>query len=143
MTATDFPEGGLGKKPRWKLESRSRVSRGDRPQAGTVVEIGKIVVGASTDYVKEQDVSVDDEKLLEVGVLRPKESISDVCLRIELMRKQQNEIMGVLDKREEIFTDIPGKTSIIEHKVHLIDNRPVITITFGYIKPKFKLCKIT
>ena len=31
----------------------------------------------------------------------------------------------VLRKHEEIFTDIPDKTSIIEHRVHLIDNRPI------------------
>ena len=66
-----------------------------------------------------------DEKLLELGVLRPKESISDVCLGVELSREQQNEIMRVLGKREEIFTDIPGKTSIIEHRVHLVDDRPI------------------
>ena len=33
--------------------------------------------------------------------------------------------MGVLGKREEIFTDIPGKTSTIEHMVHLIDDCPI------------------
>ena len=30
---------------------------------------------------------------------------------------QQDEVMG---KLEDIFTDIPGKTSILEHMVHLI-----------------------
>ena len=54
---------------------------GAKPQAAAVGGIGNVVVGASMDYVKEQeDVSVDDEKLLEFRVLRPKESISDVCL---------------------------------------------------------------
>ena len=100
--------------------------QGGKPQAAAVSGIGKKVVGASADYVKEQeDVSVDDEKLLELGVLRSKESISDVCLGVELSREQQNEIMWVLGKREEIFTYIPGKTSIIEHRVHLIKDRPI------------------
>ena len=100
--------------------------QGGKPQAAAVSGIGKKVVGARADYVKEQeDVSVDDEKLLELGVLRSKESISDVCLGVELSREQQNEIMWVLGKREEIFTDIPGKTSIIEHRVHLIKDRPI------------------
>ena len=62
---------------------------------------------------------------MQLGVLRPKESISDICLGVELSGKQQNEIMGVLGKREKIFTDIAGKTSIIEHRVHLIDDYPI------------------
>ena len=33
--------------------------------------------------------------------------------------------MGVLDKRVGIFTDIPGKTSLIEHMVHLVDDRSI------------------
>ena len=33
--------------------------------------------------------------------------------------------MGVLGKREELFTDIPGKISIIKHRVHLNNNRPI------------------
>ena len=90
-----------------------------RPQAAAVGGIGKIVVGANVDYVKEQEnVSVDDEKLLELGVLRQKENITDVCQGVELSREQLNEIMGFLGKREEIFSDIPGKTSIIEHRMH-------------------------
>ena len=56
-------------------------------QEAAVDTIAKIVVGSSADYVKEQgDVSVKDEKIFKVGVLRPKESINDVCLRVELSR---------------------------------------------------------
>ena len=61
--------------------------------------------------------------MLELGVLRPKESISVVYLRVKLSREQQNEIMAVLGKREKLFTDVPGETSIVDHKVHLIDDR--------------------
>ena len=81
---------------------------------------------ASSDYVNEQeDVSADDEKLLEIGVLQPKENINDVCLRVELSREQQNKIVEVLSTREELFTDIPVKTSIVKHRVHLVDDRPI------------------
>ena len=84
------------------------------------------MIGVSADYVKEQeDVSVDDDKLLELGVLQPKENISDVCLGVGLSREHQHEIMGVLGKREKIFSDIPGKTSITEHSVHFVDYRPI------------------
>ena len=33
--------------------------------------------------------------------------------------------MGFLGKREEIFTDILDNTSILEHKVLLVDDRPI------------------
>ena len=99
--------------------------QGAKPQAVAVGGVSKIFVGTSADYVKEQDVSEDDEKLLEIRVMQPKESIRDVCLGVELSREQQNEIMGVLGKRGKIFTDIPGKTSTIEHRVHLVDDRPI------------------
>ena len=65
------------------------------------------MVRANADFVNEQeDVSVDDKKLLELGVLRLKESISNVCLGVELSREQQDEIVGVLGKHQIIFTDI-------------------------------------
>ena len=121
----DFP-GGTREETRVGTRIEVQGVQGNKPQAAAVSGISKKVVGASAYYVKKQeDVSVDNEKLLELGVLRPKESISDVCLGVELSREQQNEIMGVLRKREEIFTDIPGKTSIIEHRVHLIDDCPI------------------
>ena len=100
--------------------------QGGKPQAAAFSRVDKNVVGTSADYVGEQEnVGVDDEKLLELEVLRPKESISDICLEVELRRKQHNEIIGVLSRCEEIFTDIPGKTSVIEHRMRLIDDCPI------------------
>ena len=97
-----------------------------KPQAAAVYGISKIVVGASAAFVNEQeDVSVNDGKLLEIGVLQPKKSISDVCLGVKLRREQQDEIMRVLGKREEIFTDFLGETSVLEHRMHVVDDRPI------------------
>ena len=58
------------------------------------------MVEVSANLVKEQDVSIDSEKLLDLGALRLKESICKVCLRVKLSRQQQNEVMI---KREKIF----------------------------------------
>ena len=63
--------------------------------------------------------------MLEFGVLRSKESISDLCLGVELSREQQNEILGVLGKRKKVFTDNPGKISTIKHGIHKGDDRPI------------------
>ena len=94
--------------------------------------MGKIVVGASADYVEEQeDVSVDKEKILDLRVSRPKENMDDVCLGVGLSREQQNEIMEVLGKREKIFTDISGKISIIKHRVYLVGDCPFRCRPYG------------
>ena len=42
-----------------------------------------------------------------------KESIQDVCFGAELNGEQRNEVMEVLRRHEEIFTEIPGKASVI------------------------------
>ena len=43
----------------------------------------------------------------------------------ELNGEQRNEVMEVLRTYEEIFTKIPGKASVIEHKIDLTDDRPI------------------
>ena len=86
----DFP-GGTREKIRVETRIEVQGVKWGRLQAAAVNGIGKVVVGASTNNVNDQeDVSVDDEKLLELGVLRPKQSIDDVCLGVELSREQQN-----------------------------------------------------
>ena len=54
-----------------------------------------------------------------------KESIQDVCVGEELNGKQQNEIMEVLRRNEKTFAEIPGKASVIEHKIDLTDDRSI------------------
>ena len=54
-----------------------------------------------------------------------KESIQDVCVGAELNGEQRNEVMEVLRRYEKIFAEIPGKASVIEHKIDLTDNRPI------------------
>ena len=48
-----------------------------------------------------------------------------MCVEAELNAEQQNEVMEVLRRYEEIFTEIPGKASVIEHKIDLTDDRSI------------------
>ena len=83
----DFP-GEIREKTRVEIGIEVQGVQGGKSPAAAVNGIGKIVVEASADYVKKkEDVSVDDEKLLELGVLRPKKSIGDVCLGVGLSRE--------------------------------------------------------
>ena len=54
-----------------------------------------------------------------------KESIQDVCVGVKLNGEQRSEVMEVLRRYEEIFTEIPGKASVMEHKIDLTDGRPI------------------
>ena len=62
---------------------------------------------------------------MELGTCRQKEDIRDIKLGVDLTREQQDQIMGVLKKHETIFTDLPGKTNLIQHKICLTDNTPI------------------
>ena len=91
VTATlgqrEFP-GGTREETRVGTGIEVQDVNGGKPQAAVVGMISKVVIGASAEYVKEQeDVSMNDEKLLELRVLRPKENISDVCLGVEVSRE--------------------------------------------------------
>ena len=47
-----------------------------------------------------------------------------MCVGAELNGEQRNEVMEVLRRYEEFFTEIPGKASVIEHSIDLTDDRP-------------------
>ena len=94
---------------------------GGHPQATAVGQEGTTLVGVKRDVAKE--VSVIEEDLLGLVTFQSKESIQDVCVGAELNGEQRNEVMEVLRRYEDIFTEIPGKASVIEHKIDLTDDR--------------------
>ena len=72
-----------------------------------------------------KDLSVNDEEMMELANCHQKETVKDVKLGIELTKTQQEEMMDTLARYTEVFSDIPGKTDMIEHKIKLTDNNPV------------------
>ena len=94
--------------------------KGGRPQSAAVGQVGTNLVGVKRDVAEE--VSVNEEDLLGLVMFQSKESIQDVCVGAELNGEQQNEIIKVLSRHEEISTGIPGKASVIEHKIDLTDD---------------------
>ena len=72
-----------------------------------------------------EDLSVNDEEMMELANCHQKETVKDVKLGIELTKTQQKEIMDTLVRYTEAFSDIPGKTDMIEQKIELTDNNPV------------------
>ena len=73
----------------------------------------------------DEDLSVNDEEMMELANCHQKETVKDVKLGIELTKTQQEEMMDTLVRYAEVFSDIPGKTNVIEHKIKLTNNIPV------------------
>ena len=72
-----------------------------------------------------ENLSVNDEEMMELANCHQKETVKDVKLGIELTKIQQEEMMDTLVRYTEVFSDISGKTDMIEHKIELTDNNPV------------------
>ena len=62
---------------------------------------------------------------MDLGSFQQKESLQDVCLGMNLGEAQQDEIMGILRKYSDVFTDVSGKTNLIEHRVEPTKNEPI------------------
>ena len=109
----------FGRKPRWAADV-SRASMGAilrQPQVRTYL------VGVKSDVAEE--VNGNEENLLVVVTFQSKESIQDVCVGAEFNGEQRNKVMEVLRRYENIFTEIPEKAYVIEHKIDLTDEGPI------------------
>ena len=63
--------------------------------------------------------------MIELGNCLQKETVQEVKLGIELSKTQPEEMINTLSRHEEVFSNTPGKTNIIKHKIELTDNNPV------------------
>ena len=109
--------------PRGEIQVGCGCVHGGHSQAAAVGQVEINLVGVKRDVAEE--VSVNEENLLGLVTFQSKESIQDVCVGTELNGKQRNEVIEVVRKYEEIFTEIPGSASVIEHKIDLTDDRPI------------------
>ena len=109
--------------PRGETQVGCGCVQGGHPQAAAVGQVRRNLLGVKSDVAEE--VSANEEDLLRLVTFQLKKSIQDVCVGAELNGEQRNEVMEVLRRYEEIFTEIPGKASVIEHKIDLTDDRPI------------------
>ena len=63
--------------------------------------------------------------LLELGTYKQKEYVSDVKLRTEFGDSQSRQLQALIENYADVFSDVPGRTSKIGHKINLIDEEPV------------------
>ena len=69
--------------------------------------------------------SVDEEELLELGGHGQKETLRDVKLGFGLTKSQKENIWQVLGAYDSVFTDVPGKSNVIQHQITLTDSTSI------------------
>ena len=80
------------------------------------------VIECSDSY--KSDV-VDDEELLDLQYKGSKECYKDVHVNEDLSEEQKGDIAELLKNHAGVFTEVPGKTYLVEHKIPLTDGTPV------------------
>ena len=75
--------------------------------------------------VDAETPSIDEDSLLELGTCKQKEDVGDVKLGTELGDSQSRQLQALMENYADVFSDVPGKTSKIEHRINLIDEEPV------------------
>ena len=61
--------------------------------------------------------SVDEEELLELGSHGQKETLRDVKLGLGLTKSQEENVWQVLGAYDSVFTDVSGKSNVIQHQI--------------------------
>ena len=99
-------------------------TRENEAKAGNQKEDLKI--SASAEMLLDEEIpSINEDSLLELGTYKQKEDVSDVKLRTELDDSQSRQLQALIKDYANVFSDVPGRTSKIEHRINLIDEEPV------------------
>ena len=72
-----------------------------------------------------EEPSVEKECLLTLEQLAQSESVDDVKIDQGLTQSQKGDIRNVLQKYNEVFSDLQGRTNVIQHCIKLTEEEPV------------------
>ena len=96
------------------------VEKEDEVKTGNEKEDLKISASAEM-LVDAETPSIDGDSLLELGTYKQKEDVGDVKLGTELGDSQSRQLQALIKNFADVFSDVPGRTSKIEHRINLID----------------------
>ena len=85
-------------------------------------EQGNIISGSATEgeyVVEERDDNENQEGLVEFPFHKGKESVKDVKVGESLSNEEKRELAQILESYADVFTDVPGRCNLIEHKITL------------------------
>ena len=72
-----------------------------------------------------EEGAVDDEQLLDISNLSGNETYQDVRYNSLLTDKQKKEAKALVREFKHIFTETPGTTHLVEHRIETTTNEPV------------------
>ena len=75
----------------------------------------------------DQDDSVDENSLLELGTCRPKETARDEKISEELTYEKRRQARAVIEEFGDVLTDLPGSTDLAVHRIQQTSDHPVMS----------------
>jgi len=75
--------------------------------------------------ILEEDIDDSLEVHLPSSAETHRETVYDVHICPDLTDQQKDELCELLNEFSDIFTDLPGKTHVAEHRIQLTDSNPV------------------
>ncbi|XP_033728194.1 uncharacterized protein LOC117317492 [Pecten maximus] len=107
---------------------RRYVERVNTQSSAVVTEPGVLsVVCASivTDDTGSDNEDVSERQLETTPSPIRKESVDDVKVSDQLDQTQRRQIRDILSNYSDVLTDVPGKTTLVEHEIRLTTDDPV------------------
>src|ERR1043165_1594311 len=76
--------------------------------------------------VHDGELGTDGEReILELYNSKQTEDYRDVNINPNLNGKQKDELLKLIKEYSDIFSDVPGKTDLVKHEIHLTSSEPV------------------
>ena len=94
----------------------------ERQDADQVQTVGIAVIEAEN---QAEEGAVDDEQLLDISNLSGNETYQDVRYNPLLTDRQKKEAKALVREYKHIFTETPGTTHLVEHRIETTTNEPV------------------
>ena len=87
-------------------------------------QVNSTIETVSTVVIEEENQVSDNDEMLTPNVKR-KESVSEVMYAPRLTAQEKDQVGKLLKSFEDVLTDIPGRTSLVEHKIQVTTEVPI------------------
>jgi transposase InsO family protein len=103
-----------------------REDRCEKKTSGNEETVDVETVAYVSAVVHDGDRDADgEEEILELYNSEKKETYRDVDINPELSSKQKEELEPLLKEYGDIFSDVPGRTNLVEHEIVVTNKEPV------------------
>ena len=102
-----------------------RVDRDQQKDSNVLAEVSVAIIDVDQDEEEEDRNHSDSTEIPSLIHCEQKESYQDVQLNPELPPEQRTEMKTILQEFPDVFTDLPGKTNLVECDIKLTSTDPV------------------